>query len=86
MIGRRVSAIVVRRVPGEIRLAIDGQCGADNGRWEKYGDERLGDTGYVISIEMGASKESLDHPQAHADIEGVFMRLVRSLKVERLAP
>lgn len=46
----------------------------------------LGNTGYVISIEMGASKESLDHPQAHADIEGVFKHLVSSLKVERLAP
>ena len=46
----------------------------------------LGDSGYVMSIEMGASKESLDHPQAHADIEGVFKHLVSSLKVERLAP
>lgn len=46
----------------------------------------LGDTGYVISIEMGASKESLDHPKAHADIEAVFKHLVSSLKVERLAP
>jgi hypothetical protein len=46
----------------------------------------LGDTGYVMSIEMGASKESLDHPQAHAAIEGVLRHLVNSLKVERLAP
>ncbi|WP_332748360.1 hypothetical protein [Hydrogenophaga sp.] len=46
----------------------------------------LGDSGYSLSIEMGASKESLEHPQAHADIEGVFKHLVSSLKVERLAP
>lgn len=46
----------------------------------------LGDSGYVLSIEMGASKESLDHPKAHADIEAVFKHLVSSLKVERLAP
>lgn len=46
----------------------------------------LGDSGYVMSIEMGASTESLDHPKAHADIEGVFKHLVSSLKVERLAP
>ena len=46
----------------------------------------LGDTGYVMSIEMGASKESLDYPQAHAAIEGVLMHLVNSLKIERLAP
>ena len=46
----------------------------------------LGDSGYSLSMEMGASKESLDHPQAHADIEGVFRHLVTSLKVELLAP
>lgn len=46
----------------------------------------LGDTGYVVSIEMGASKESLDHPKAHAEIEAVFMHLVNSLKVQRLNP
>lgn len=46
----------------------------------------LGDTGFVISIEMGASQESLDHPGAHAEIEAVFKHLVGSLKVERLAP
>lgn len=46
----------------------------------------LGNSGYALSIEMGASKESLDHPQAHADIEAVFKHLVSSLKVERLSP
>lgn len=46
----------------------------------------LGDTGYVMSIQMGASKESLDHPRAHADIEAVFKHLLSSLKVERISP
>lgn len=46
----------------------------------------LGDTGYVMSIEMGASKESLDHPRAHAEIEAVFKHLLSSLKVERISP
>ena len=46
----------------------------------------LGDTGYVISIEMGASKESLDHSKAHADIEAVLKHLVSSLQVTRLNP
>jgi len=46
----------------------------------------LGDTGYVISIEMGASKESLDHSKAHADIEAVLKHLVSSLEVTRLNP
>lgn len=44
----------------------------------------LGDSGYVMSIEMGASKESLEHPQAHAAISSVLLHLVNSLKVERL--
>ena len=46
----------------------------------------LGNSGYSISIEMGASQESLDHPRAHAEIEAVFKHLVGSLKVERLTP
>lgn len=46
----------------------------------------LGDSGYVICIEMGANQESLDHPRAHAEIEAVFKHLVGSLKVERLTP
>jgi hypothetical protein len=46
----------------------------------------LGDTGYVMSFQMGASKESLDHPQAHAAIESVLRHLVHSLKVERQPP
>ena len=46
----------------------------------------LGDSGYALSVEMGASKESLDHPQAHAEIEGVFRHLVNSLQVTRLNP
>ncbi len=46
----------------------------------------LGDSGYVMSIEMGASRESLAHPQAHAEVEAVLHHLVRSLKVEQIAP
>jgi hypothetical protein len=46
----------------------------------------LGDTGYVMSIEMGASKESLGHPQAHAAVQGVLLHLVNSLQIQRLAP
>lgn len=46
----------------------------------------LGDTGYAMAIEMGASQESLAHPQVHAAIEGVLIHLVNSLKVDRLTP
>lgn len=44
----------------------------------------LGDTGYSLAMEMGASKESLEYPKAHAEVERIFMHLVDSLKVERL--
>lgn len=44
----------------------------------------LADTGYSISFTLGASKESLDFPQAHAAFQATFMRLVNSLRVEPL--
>ncbi|MEY2618461.1 MAG: hypothetical protein RL522_1463 [Pseudomonadota bacterium] len=44
----------------------------------------LGDTGYAIAFSLGASKESLDHPHAHAAFEAAFQHLVNSLKVEPL--
>ncbi len=44
----------------------------------------LGDTGYSLAMEMGASKESLEYPKAHAEVERIFMHLVDSLKAERL--
>jgi len=44
----------------------------------------LGDTGYAIAFSLGASKESLDHPRAHAAFEAAFQHLLNSLKVEPL--
>lgn len=46
----------------------------------------LGDTGYTMAFEMGASTESLKYPQAHAALEKVYLHLIDSLKVERLQP
>lgn len=46
----------------------------------------IGDTGYSMAFEMGANQESLAYPKAHADIEAVFMHLVGSLRIERVAP
>lgn len=46
----------------------------------------LGDSGYSIAFRMGASKDSLNHPQAHAQLEKIYMHLIDSLKVERLQP
>ncbi|MFN7121691.1 MAG: hypothetical protein ACK4NM_06605 [Hydrogenophaga sp.] len=73
----------VQQVPfGELRTRPLNGVGGPYQSWLTA----LGDSGYSLSMEMGASKESLDNPQAHADIEGVFKHLVSSLKVERLAP
>lgn len=44
----------------------------------------LGDTGYTMALEMGASKESLQYPQAHAAMSQVFRHLIESVKVEPL--
>ncbi|MDR7092654.1 hypothetical protein [Hydrogenophaga laconesensis] len=46
----------------------------------------LGDTGYVMSFEMGASKESLDYPKAHEAIEAVLQHLLNTFTIERLHP
>lgn len=46
----------------------------------------LGDTDYAIGFALGASKESLDHPRAHAAFEATFQHLLHSLKVEPLPP
>lgn len=47
---------------------------------------QLGDSGYSIAFHMGASTDSLKHPQAHAQLEKIYMHLIDSLKVERLQP
>ncbi len=44
----------------------------------------LGDSGYAMAFSLGASRESLDFPQAHAAFQSTFMRLVNSLRVEPL--
>lgn len=44
----------------------------------------LADTGYTIAIELGASKESLQYPDAHARMQAMFMHLIESVKIEPL--
>ncbi len=44
----------------------------------------LGDTGYAIAFSLGASKESMEFPKAHAAFEATFQHLLDSLKVEPL--
>jgi len=42
----------------------------------------LADTGYSMAIKLGASKESLQYPDAHVRMQAMFKHLVESVKIE----
>lgn len=42
----------------------------------------LADTGYSMAIKLGASKESLQYPDAHARMQAMFKHLIESVKIE----
>ncbi len=42
----------------------------------------IGETGYTIAMEFGASKESLQYPEAHARMQTMFKHLIESVKIE----
>lgn len=44
----------------------------------------IGDTGYTIGMELGASRESLQHPDAHTRIQDTLRHLIESVKIEPL--
>jgi hypothetical protein len=44
----------------------------------------LGDTGYTIAFEMGASRESLRYPESHLATERVLLHLIESVQIESL--
>ena len=46
----------------------------------------IGDTGYTLGMEMGASRESLQYPDAHARFQATFRHLIESVKIEPLRP
>jgi hypothetical protein len=46
----------------------------------------IGDTGYTISLQLGASQESMQHPEAHARMKAMFHQLIESVKIEPLRP
>jgi hypothetical protein len=46
----------------------------------------IGDTGYTIAMELGATLESLQNPQTHAAFQAMFKRLIESVKIEPLTP
>lgn len=42
----------------------------------------IGDTDYTIGMELGASRESLQYPDAHARVQDTFRHLIESVKIE----
>lgn len=46
----------------------------------------IGDTGYTIGMELGASRESLQYPDAHERMKAMFRHLIESVKIEPLQP
>jgi len=46
----------------------------------------IGDTGYILALELSANQESLKYPKAHADFQTVFRHLIESVKIEKLKP
>lgn len=46
----------------------------------------IGDTGYTIAMELGASQESLQFPEAHERFKATFRDLIESVKIEPLQP
>jgi len=44
----------------------------------------IGDTGYSMSIQLGASQKSLQNPKAHEQIKATLRHMVESVKIEAL--
>jgi len=45
----------------------------------------VADTGYVFVFEFGANLESLNHPEAHAQMQAIFKHLIESVKIEPIS-
>jgi hypothetical protein len=56
------------------------------GGWFKSALLPIGDTGYSIALQLGATKDSLQHPTAHAQFQTMFRHLLESVKIETLQP
>ncbi len=45
----------------------------------------LADTGYTMAMELGASKESLQYPEAHARMQAMFKHLIESVGIKPIS-
>ena len=46
----------------------------------------IGNTGYTLTLELGASQESLQYPETHARFQAAYRHLIESVKIEPLRP
>jgi len=46
----------------------------------------IGNTGYTLTIQLGANQDSLKYPQAHAQMKAIFKHLIESVKIEQIKP
>ena len=46
----------------------------------------IGNTGYTLSLILGASKESLQKPDAHARMKEMFRQMIEAVKIEPIQP
>jgi len=56
------------------------------GGWFQSWLAPIGNTGYTLTIQLGANKQSLQHPQAHANFQAMFRHLIESVKIEEIKP
>lgn len=46
----------------------------------------IGNTGYTLTIQLGANQDSLKYPKAHAQMQAIFKHLIESVKIEPIKP
>lgn len=56
------------------------------GGWFQSWLAPVGNTGYTLAIQLGANRQSLQHPQAHANFQAMFRHLIESVKIEEIKP
>lgn len=42
----------------------------------------IADTGYTLTIQLGANQDSIQHPAAHVQMQAIFKHLIESVKIE----
>jgi hypothetical protein len=65
----------------EANLASSG-----TGGWFRSYLTPVGDSGYTLALQLGATQRSLENPQAHAAFQTMFESLIESVKIEPLTP